>query len=228
MSRAEASNRQTSAARPVARQAREARSWRSGRPADPAIRAGRGRSRPAGRRSRARLSARAVRCAGSGGGRRLHRGPAGASCGRRPGALDRAAGRSVRTGAHLPGAVARAPDRGAGGAPRRAALGARGSAAQPRPHGGAGRGRSSDPDPEPAAAIRRRGQRRDRLPAAPACGLRCAERSGDAVADYAPVRCRHRRRVACVAVAVLAGRAGPLSRRPHRRLGDRLARGRFP
>ena len=237
MPRAEASDRQAGAARPAAHQAREARSWRSGRPADPAIRAGRGRSRPAGRRSRARLSARAVRCFGSGGGSGLRRGPAGASGGRWPCALDRAAGRSVRAGARRPGVAARTPDRGAGGSPRRTALGARGSAAQPGPHGGAGRGRSPDPDPEPAAAARRRSQRRDRLSAASAGGVRCAKRGpdrrpkrgDDQVADHAASGCRNARCVAAsVGAAALAGRAGPLPRRPHRRLGDRLARGRFP
>lgn len=227
----EASNRQAGAARPAARQARPARSP-SDRPAGPAAGAGRGRSRPARRRPGARLSARAVRRAGSRGGGGLRRGLAGPPVGRRPCALDRAAGRSVRAGAGRAGAAARAPDRGAGRRSR-PSLGARGSAAQPGPDRRAGRGRSPDPDPEPPAAARRRGQGGDRLAAAPACGVRCARRGphggDDPVADHAAAgRSRARRVATSVAAAALAGRAGPLPRRPHRRLGDRVARGRFP
>ncbi len=227
-------DRQTGAARPAARQACPARSCRPDRPADPATGAGRGRSRSARRRAGARLSARAVRRAGPGGGSRLCRGALGSLVGRWPCRLDRAPGRSVRAGTEHARPAVRAPDRGSGRCPRRASLGARGSAAQPGPRRRAGRGRSPEPDPEPAAAAGRRGQGGDRVFAAPAGAKRRPDRSRDPLADHraAPQRppqhprCRQHRGTA-VGLATLAGRAGPLSRRPYRHLGDRLARGRF-
>ena len=150
---------------------------------------------------RARLPARAVRRAGSGGGRGLRRGAAGACW--RPTAMRSGSGRGTicsRRGSPRSGLpperliVVRARSA------RRPPLGARGSAAQPGPHGGAGRGRPPDPDPEPAAAARRRGQGRDRLSAAAAGGVRCAERGAerrhDPLADHAAVRLPQRRCVA--------------------------------
>ncbi len=223
-----ASHRQTGAARPAARPARPARSRGADLSADPATGAGGGRSRSARRRPGARLPARAVRRAGSGVRCGLCRGAARPSLGGRPRRLDRGAGRSVRAGAECPGPAARAPDRGADRCARRPSLGARGGAAQPGPGSCPGRGRSPDPDPEPPAAAGRRGQGGDRVPVAPDGGVRgpqcCPDRSYDPVADRGTARPHG----FTLGAAALAGRAVALPRRPHRRLGDRVARRRVP
>ena len=216
--------RQTRRAGAAARPARPTGGPRAGR-RDHGAQAARHRWRP-GRRPGAGLPARAVRRAGSwGGGFGLRRGAARpADGGWRPRGLDRAEGRAVRTGSGRAGTGAGAPGRGPGVAARRAALGARGSLAQPGSGRRARRGRSAEPHPEPAAAARRGGEGRDCLAPAAAAGRRHAERRRDALADLGGPE-REGRATANLRSAPVADQPGPLPRRPHRQLADRLARG---
>ena len=78
---------------------------------------------------------------------------------------------------------------------------------------------------EPAAAARRRGQRRDRLAAAPPGRRRDTERCGNALADRGSAQRGDRRTATSFRPLALADRPVPLSRRSHRQLADRLARG---
>ena len=212
--------RARAAARPARPTGGSGPEWRLG----PAARAARDRSRLASRRAGARLSARAVRRAGPWGGARFRRGAAWpADGGWRPRGLDRPEKRAVRAGAGGAGSRAGAPDRGPDAAGRDASLGARGSLAQSRSRRRARRGRSAEPHPEPAAAARRRGQRRDRVAAAAACRRRDAERCRNALADRSSAQ--RDRRTPSIRPPALADRPVPLSRRPHRQLAGRLARG---
>jgi hypothetical protein len=206
----------------AARPARPTGGPRAGRQGHGA-RAVRHRWRP-GRRPGAGLPARAVRRACPWRGFGLRRGAARpADGGWRPRGLDRAERRAVRTGPGRAGTGAGAPGRGPHAVARGAALGARGSLAQPGTGRRARRGRSAEPHPEQAAAARRRSEGGDRLAAAAAAGRCPAERRRDALADHGgPER---EGGAAGLRSARVADQPGPLPRRPHRQLADRLAPG---
>ena len=217
--------RQTGRARAAACPARPAGSGRPERWRGHAARAARDRSRLARRRAGARLSARAVRRAGPGGGSGLRdRTARPADGGRRACGLDRPEGRIIRPGAGRARPRAGAPDHGPGARPRRASVGVRGGVAQSRARRRAGRGRPAEPDRKPAAAARRRGQGGVRVAPAAAWRRRDAERRRHALAHRGGPR-RSRQGGAPVRPAALAGSAVAHSRRPDRQLADRLAQG---
>ena len=205
-----------------ARPARWSGAPRPGR--HPSARAAAHRSDPARRRAAARLPARDLRRRPPGRGRLRH-GAARPARGVWPGGLDHTRGRPLRARPRRARPRARAADHGPGAEAGGQALGARGGAEEPRDGGRPRRGGQARAEGEPPAAARRRGQGRDRPPAAPAGGAPCAQRRLHPLADRDRPRRRGRRPRPGVRRGALAGRARPLPGRAQRALADHVAQG---